>query len=250
MLKGKNAIVTGSARGIGKAIVENYAKNGANVWAFARTRTDEFVEFCANLEGKYGVWVKPVCFDLTDDEEMKRQIIKIHDEKQSVDILVNNAGISPEKNTIFQMTKFEDIENVMNVNFYAAMKLTQYILKFMIRQKSGNIINFSSVVALYGEPSQLAYSASKGAITSSTFKLASEYGRFGIRVNAIAPGLTNTDMIRFIQKEYQKRIIGETMLGRMAEPQEIANVALFLASDLSSYVTGQIIQVNGGLKVY
>jgi len=249
MLKGKNAIITGSARGIGKAMVERFAANGANIWAFARKESDDFNQYCHELELRYGVWIEPVYFDLLDDNEMKEKIKRIHSQKKSIDILVNNAGISPEKNTIFQMTKFEDINYVMNVNFLSAMKLTQYVLKFMIRQGSGSIINFSSVVALYGEPAQLAYAASKGALLSSTFKLASEYGRFGIRANAIAPGLTRTDMIEFIDSDYRQRLIEESMLGRMGEPNEVANVAVFLASDMSSYVSGQVIQVNGGLKI-
>lgn len=249
MLKGKNAIITGTNRGIGKALVEVFAENGANIWACSRKYSEEFELFCKEQAEKHSVEIEPLFFDMTDDEGMKNVIKKIHSEKKSVDILVNNAGMSPPKNTIFQMTKFEDIEEVMNVNFTSAMKLTQLVLKFMLRQKKGSIINFSSVVALYGEPSQLAYAASKGAITSATLKLASEYGGNNIRVNAIAPGPTNTDMLGFINSNFMDRLIGEIMLGRIAEPREIANVAAFLASDLSSFVTGQVIQVNGGLKL-
>ena len=249
MLKGKNAIVTGTNRGIGKAIVEVFAENGANIWACARKQTEEFEAFCKEQAEKNSVWIEPLYFDMTDDDGMRAAIKKIHSEKKPVDVLVNNAGISPEKNTIFQMTKFEDIEYVMNVNFTSAMKLTQYVLKFMLRQKKGSIVNFSSVVALYGEPAQLAYAASKGAIASATLKLASEYGGGNIRVNAIAPGPTQTDMLDFINPNYMDRLVGETMLGRIADPAEIANVAAFLASDLSSFVTGQVIQVNGGLKL-
>lgn len=249
ILKEKNAIITGCSRGIGKTIVECFAENGANVWACARKETPEFEKFCRYVASKWQVVVEPLYFDMTDDSSMKEIVKKIHSEKRTIDILVNNAGVSPEKNTIFQMTKFEDIDYVMNVNFTAAMKFTQYVLKFMLRQKKGNIINFSSIAALYGEPAQLAYAASKGAITSATLKLASEYGRQGIRVNAIAPGLTQTDMLRFIKSEYIDRLIEETMLGRIADPYEIANVAVFLASDLSSFITGQVIQVNGGLKI-
>lgn len=135
ILEGKNAIVTGCARGIGKAIVECFAENGANVWACARKETTEFEEFCRETSYKHNVNIEPLYFDMTDDLRMKDAVKKIHSEKRTVDILVNNAGISPEKNTIFQMTKFEDIDYVMNVNFTAAMKLTQYMLKFMIRQK-------------------------------------------------------------------------------------------------------------------
>lgn len=249
MLKGKNAIITGTNRGIGKALVEVFAENGANIWACARKKTEEFDLFCSQQSDKNGVDIEPLYFDMTDDAGMRDAVKKIHGEKRPVDILVNNAGISPEKNTIFQMTKFDDIEHVMNVNFISAMRLTQLILKFMLRQKKGSIVNFSSVVALYGDPAQLAYAASKGAIASATIKLASEYGGVNIRANAIAPGPTQTDMLGFINPDFMDRLIGETMLGRTAAPREIANVAAFLASDLSSFVTGQIIKVNGGLRV-
>lgn len=249
MLKRKNAIITGTNRGIGKALVEVFAENGANIWACARKQTEEFEIFCKEQAERNSVEIEPLYFDMTDDDGMIEAIKKIHSEKKPVDILVNNAGISPEKNTIFQMTKFDDIEYVMKVNFTSAMKLTQHILKFMLRQKRGSIVNLSSVVALYGDPSQLAYAASKGAIASATLKLASEYGGMNIRVNAIAPGLTRTDMLDFINPNYMDRLIGETMLGRIADPREIANTVAFLASDLSSFVTGQIIKVNGGLKL-
>lgn len=249
MLKGKNAIITGTNRGIGKALVEVFANNGANIWACARRDTEEFRLFCKEQAEKNNVEIEPLFFDITDYDSMKDAIKKIHAEKRTVDVLVNNAGISPEKNVNFQMTKFDDIEEVMNVNFISAMKLTQLVLKFMIRQKSGSIINFSSIVALYGEPSRVAYAASKGALASATLKLASEYGQYGIRANAVAPGPIKTDMLKFIEPEYLKRYIDETMLGRAAEPEEVANVVAFLASDYSSYITGQVIKVNGGIKL-
>lgn len=249
ILKEMNAIVTGCSRGIGKAIVECFAENGANVWACARKETLDFERFCKEISEKNCVFVKPLYFDMMDDTKMRDAVKQIHSEKMPVDILVNNAGISPEKNSIFQMTKFEDIAHVMDVNFMSAMKFTQMILKFMIRQKKGSIINFSSVAALYGEPAQLAYAASKGAMIGATLKLAAEYGRMGIRVNAVAPGLTQTDMLSFIKPAYIERLVEETMLGRISEPCETANVVAFLASDLSSYITGQVIQVNGGLKI-
>ena len=249
MLKGKNVIITGTNRGIGKAMVEVFAENGANIWACARKESEDFLNFCKTQAEKNSVEIEPLFFDMTDDCGMKEAIKRIHSEKKPVDILVNNAGISPDKNVNFQMTKFEDIAEVLNVNFMATMKLTQLVLKFMLRQKYGSIINFSSIVALYGEPARLAYAASKGAVASATLKLASEYGLQGIRVNAVAPGPIDTDMLKFIDEEYLKRYVGETMLGRVAAPREVANVVAFLGSDLSSYLTGQIIKVHGGLKL-
>ena len=167
---------------------------------------------------------------------------------ENVDILVNNAGVSA-VNRVFQMSTIQDISDVLNVNVVGTMSVTQKATKMMLRRKRGSVVNISSIVALYGEPSQVAYAASKGAIAAATKKLASEYGEMGIRVNAIAPGLTNTDMLDYITPEYLERIKGEIMLGRFGEPEEIANVAVFLGSDLSSYINGQIIEVSGGIKI-
>lgn len=252
ILQGKNAVVTGCSRGIGRAIVECFAENGANVWAHARKETAEFQEFCREVSCKNQVEVAPIYFDMTDDAGMKEAVKTIHQQKKwggGIDILVNNAGILSGTNAIFLMTKFEDVAQVMNVNFMAAMKFTQLVSKFMIRQKSGSIINISSVAGLYGHPGQWAYAASKSALIGATLTLASEYGGMGIRVNAVAPGLTRTAMADAPEADFRERMVQETMLGRLAEPREIANVAAFLASDLSSYVTGQVIQVNGGLKL-
>ncbi len=252
ILQGKNAVVTGCSRGIGRAIVECFAQNGANVWAHARKETAEFQEFCREVSRENQVEVVPIYFDMADDAGMKEAVKTIHQQKKwggRIDVLVNNAGILSGTNALFPMTKFEDVEHVMNVNFMAAMKLTQLVSKFMIRQKSGAIVNISSVAALYGHPGQWAYAASKSALINATLTLASEYGEKGIRVNAVAPGMVRTAMADAAKPDIKERFVQETMLGRLAEPREIANVAAFLASDLSSYVTGQVIQANGGLKL-
>ncbi len=248
MLTGKNAIITGCNRGIGKAMVDRFAYNGANIWACARTKTDEFESFCKEIAGRYDCWVKPIYFDLRDDVAIKEAFLEINKMHENVDILVNNAGVSA-VNRVFQMSTIQDISDVLNVNVVGTMSVTQKATKMMLRRKRGSVVNISSIVALYGEPSQVAYAASKGAIAAATKKLASEYGEMGIRVNAIAPGLTNTDMLDYITPEYLERIKGEIMLGRFGEPEEIANVAVFLGSDLSSYINGQILEVSGGIKI-
>ena len=248
MLKGKNAIITGCNRGIGKAMVARFAENGANIWACARTQTDEFEAYCREIADKNNVWVTPVYFDLRDENAIKGAFLEINKMHEDVDILVNNAGVSA-VNRVFQMSTMQDISDVINTNVIGTMSVTQKAIKMMLRRKKGSVVNISSIVALYGEPSQVAYAASKGAISSATKKLASEYGELGIRVNAIAPGLIKTDMMSYITPEYLERIRGEIMLGRFGEPEEIANVAAFLGSDLSSYINGQIIEVSGGLKI-
>lgn len=247
LLEGKNVILTGANRGIGKAVLKCFVENGANVWACVRKKNTAFEDVCENLSKRYRVWVKPVYFDLSDEVAMKAAVKSIKSEKQRIDILVNNAGVVPE-NRLFQMASFTEMQRVFDINFFATIKLTQTISKVMTRQKSGTIVNMSSIAALDGEPAQIEYVASKAAIAGATKKLASELGVFGIRVNAVAPGVTKTDMVQKMQPELLARMSEHTIMKRLAEPAEIANVILFLASDLSSYMTGQIVRVDGGLR--
>jgi len=247
LLTGMNAVVTGSNRGIGKAVVERFACHGANVWACARRPSDEFAAFCRALEKDFGVWVNPVYFDMTDVDAMKKALKEIRAEKLPVDILVNNAGIVPE-NRLFPMASPDEMERVFSVNFFAAMRLTQSVSKMMLRRKNGTIINMASIAALDGEPAQVEYAASKAALVGATKKLASELGQCGIRVNAIAPGVTETDMIASMQTELREKMTSDTILKRLAKPEEIADVAVFLASDLSRYMTGQVLRVDGGMR--
>lgn len=247
ILENKSTIVTGAAGGgIGKAIVQCFAEHGANVWVCDKEESDIFNQYCRDVSDKYNVIVKPLYFDLSGDE-LDNSIKKIRAFKRSVDILVNNAGIDG-GNLGFQMVNIEDIDHIIHVNFSASMRITQKILRLMIRQKKGSVINVSSISALYGEPAHVVYAASKGAMIAATKKLASEYGRFGIRVNAVAPGITQTSMKDKIPLELQNKIISETILGRLAEPKDIANVITFLASDMSAFITGEVIPICGGLQ--
>lgn len=250
ILKDKTAIVTGAAGGIGRAIVRCFAEHGANVWACDKNESDGFDSYCAEISEQFHVMIQPVYFDLLDDAPrgggVDELIKRIRASKMTADILVNNAGVGGGDRG-FQMVRMEDIEQTIRVNFLGAMKITQKVLRLMIRQKSGSVINVSSISALYGEPAHVGYAASKGALIAATKKLASEYGRFGIRVNAVAPGVANTAMKHNIPEAWQKKIISETILGRIAEPEDIANVIAFLASDMSSFITGEVIPVHGGL---
>lgn len=252
ILKNKTAIVTGAAGGIGRAIVRCFAEQGANVWACDKEESDSFNSYCADISDQFHVIIQPMYFDLLEknfpggggvDESIK----KIRASKASIDILVNNAGVDGGTSG-FQMVRIEDIEQIIHINFLGAMRITQKVLRLMIRQKSGSIINVSSISALYGEPAHVGYAASKGAMIAATKKLASEYGRFGIRVNAVAPGITNTIMRDKIPEDLQKRIISKTILGRIAEPEDIANVIAFLGSDMSAFITGEVIPIHGGLQ--
>lgn len=246
MLHGKNAIVTGARRGIGRSTVETFAKLGANIWACARKKDDTFENEMAFLSDKYGVSIWPIYFDLTNEDEIKVAVQSIHKQGFSVDILANIAGIADES-TAFQMTPLEKMRHVMDVNFFSATLLTQYISRLMIRQKNGSIINVSSVAALDGEPAQYEYAACKAAIIGGTRKLARELSVHNIRVNCVAPGITDTDMGALIEPELKNRILAKVIMNRAGKPEEIANVIAFLASDMSSYITGETIRVDGGM---
>lgn len=246
LLEDKWAVVTGSNRGIGKAILTKFAENGANILAHARKKTVEFEEYCNSLEQKYSVKVVPIYFDATESAEMKAAVKEIKDTTGQIDILVNNLG-TVNSIKLFQMTKMEEIHQEFDVNFFAQIEFTQYISRVMLRRKQGSIINISSCAAMDAYMGMLPYVSSKSALIGATRRLAIELGQTGIRVNSIAPGLTETDMAGQMQSELEKQTVERTIFKRMARPEEIANAVLFLASDLSSFVTGQVIRVDGGL---
>jgi|TARA_Y100000031_G_C8210659_1_gene380749 3-oxoacyl-[acyl-carrier protein] reductase len=246
LLKGKTVVLTGSNRGIGKAMLEVFAKNGANIWACVRKPDDNFTRDIAVLTEKTGVTISPVYFDLADVEQVKEGVKTIRSSKQSVDILVNNAGIN--YTSLLQMTPIDKMKDVFDINFFSQMLLTQYILKIMTRQMSGSIINLSSSAAIEGNEGRTAYASSKAAMICSTKVLARELSAYNIRVNAIAPGLTQTDMmVESTPEDALENTLQRICMKRVGRPEEIANVALFLSSDLSSYMTGQVLRVDGGM---
>jgi len=246
MLKGKNAIITGARTGIGKAIVELFARNGANIWACIRNPDPEFQNYAESLAAVNKVWIDTICMDLADETSVNTAAKEIMKKKKSIDILVNAAGTVGE-NRLFNMTRISEMRRVFEINFFSEILLIQNISRVMMKQKSGVIVNIASVAGIDGDPAQLEYSASKSAFINATKKLAIELGKDGIRVNAVAPGLTNTKMLDAMSQETEARTIDRTIMKRRAEPVEIANVVLFLASDMSSFITGQTLRVDGGM---
>lgn len=245
LLEGKNAIVTGTARGIGHKTVEVFAANGANVWACARKQTPEMDTYCKELSEKYGVEVKPVYFELTDRNAMKDAFKSIMAEKKPIDVLINNAGIT--YNALFQMSSEDKIKESFDINFTSPYLFSQYVIKLMLRAGQGSVVNISSTAAIDGNSGRSIYGATKASVWCASKSMAEELGPKGIRVNCIAPGITQTDMLSSMTEEVINETVMATDSQRAGEPVDIANAALFLASDLSSYITGQILRVDGGM---
>ncbi len=245
VLSGKNAIITGCARGIGEAMLESFAKHGANVWASARSLTPEFEARCAELASKYGVQIMPLCFDVTNKDEMKSAVKVVMKSDLKVNVLVNNAGIT--YNALHQLTAEAALRAQMEVNFIGPFLFTQNIVKLMLRHRSGSVINVASSAALDGNAGRAAYGASKAALLCATRALSREVGAQGVRANVIAPGITETGMISSMTESVIAETVASTDMRRMGVPTDIADVAVFLASDLSTYITGQVLRVDGGM---
>jgi len=244
LLEGKTAIITGANRGIGKAILELFAQHGAVVYAIAR-QENSLTSIIEELNKLYNNTVFPVYFDVTNIDFIKNLILRIKKEQGHLDCLVNNAGIM--KDALIGMISQEDIESTFNVNVFSNINFIQYATKLMKKQNSGSIINITSVVASKGSVGQLVYSSSKGAVISLTKSASKELSPYKIRVNAIAPGMIETDLIKTLSEETIAKSIKNIPLGRLGTVYEIANSALFLASDMSEYITGQIIGVDGAI---
>ena len=245
ILKNKLALITGSNRGIGLAILKKFSDNGADIIACARSKDANFEKVISDISQKCKNKITPVYFDLTKEEEIKTGVEKINAMSNKIEIIVNNAGVN--QVSLFQMTTIKKIKEIFDINFFSHLSLTQKLMKTMIKNKKGSIINISSNAADQCDAGRSAYASSKAALIAFTKVLSKELGNFNIRVNSIAPGLTKTNMMsEGISKKIIDEAIQRVALKRAAEPEEIANVATFLASDLSSYISGELIYVTGG----
>ena len=246
LLTGKTAIITGAARGIGKAIALKFASEGANI-AFTDLVIDENGK---NMEAEiaaFGVKVKGYASNAASFEDTAKVVEQIHADFGSIDVLVNNAGIT--KDGLMMRMSEGQWDAVINVNLKSAFNFIHACTPIMMRQRSGNIINMASVVGVHGNAGQCNYSASKAGLIGLAKSIAQELGSRGIRANAIAPGFIITDMTAQLSEEVKAEWNKRIPLRRGGTPEDVANIALFLASDMSSYVSGQVIQVDGGMNM-
>lgn len=246
LLKNKNAVVTGCNRGIGKEILETFSSNGANVFACVRNSDNNFINYVKELEKKFNNKIFIIDLDLSDTESIKNAANEILSKEKSIDILINNAGII--HTALFQMTPEVKLKEIFDINFFSQTVFTQYILKSMIKNKTGSILYISSSSAIDSNKGRSAYSSAKAALITQAKTLSKEVGPYNIRVNTIAPGLTDTDMMKQnTDKKTIEQVTSEISLKRIGLPNEIAKAALFLSSDYSSYITGQVLRVDGGM---
>lgn len=244
LLENKKALVTGSSRGIGRKIVETFLANGAEVWGMCTKESKGKAELEA-FASEHNTKFHEFYADAGNAEVLTGAVKAVLQESGGFDILVNNAGIT--KDTLSFRMKKEDWDSVIAVNLTSAFLTGQIISNDMIRRRSGSIINMASIVGIHGGAGQVNYSASKGGLIAYSKSLAKEVGSRGVRVNCIAPGFIDTDMTQAVNEELRKGWVEAIPLKRAGKTEDVANAALFLASDLSTYITGQVIGVDGGM---
>jgi 3-oxoacyl-[acyl-carrier protein] reductase len=245
LLEGKNALITGGSRGIGKAIAIAFAREGANV-AFTDIRKDEIMEETEKELRSMGIKAFGYASDASSFEDSERVVDEVAREFGRIDILINNAGITRD-NLLMRMTEM-DWDLVIKVNLKSVFNLTKAVQKYMLKQRFGSIVNMSSVVGVSGNAGQSNYSASKAGLIGFTKSIAQELGSRNIRCNAIAPGFIETDMTAKLPEDVRKAWAEQIPLRRGGKPEDVAKACVFLASDLSEYITGQVLNVCGGMN--
>lgn len=247
MVQGKNIVVTGCLQGIGKETLGVLAANGANVFACSYKQTDEFENYCRELEAKYGVKVWPIYFDMMNNDSIKEGARAIQSQKVEIHGLVNIAGIN--KDAFFNMVTYQDMLDTFQVNFFSQIIFTQYIVKLMQRNRTkGSVAFTSSITALDGNEAQTSYGASKAALIGAMRTMALELGKTGIRVNAVAPGVIKTPMTDALDQSVIDKKVKVMDMPRLGTSEEVADLFMYLMSDYSSHISGQVIRVDGGIR--
>lgn len=246
LLKNKTAVITGCNRGIGFSILELFSKNGANIVACIRKKDEDFENKVNQLSKQYKNTIDIILLNLEHEKEIEKAFNEIKNLNVKIDILINNAGIN--QISLFQMTPLEKIRSVFEINFFSAVSFTQKILKLITKNNYSKIINISSNAAKLNSAGRSAYASSKAALISFTKVLSKELGNTKICVNAIAPGLVETDMMKNTSEKIKDEILNNTPLKKAASPEDVANAALFLSSNSSNHITGETIFVTGGYE--
>tara|TARA_B100001964_G_C14036615_1_gene510713 strand:- start:128 stop:871 length:744 start_codon:yes stop_codon:yes gene_type:complete len=247
MLSDKVAVITGCNRGIGLRTLELFSENKAEIFACVRDISNEFLEKIKNIQDKYKNKIFPIKFDLTDKGIISESVKQINSYDRNINIIVNNAAII--HNKLFQLTKIEEFQKTFEINFFNQIFFVQGLLRNISKTKNGSIIFLSSSAAQDGNIGRAAYSSSKAALSAFSKVLSRELGPSKIRVNSISPGLTQTDMmINSTDKVYLENIVKEIPLKKIGDTLDISKLILFLSSDLSNYITGQDLRIDGGLK--
>lgn len=240
----KTVLITGCNRGLGLAILQKYAINGYNVIACIRKENVEFSAICKDFEENNNIKITPIYFELTDASQIESAISSIEEMGCSIDVLINNAGINVMKPLLY--TEYEDLQKSFQINYFAPVLITKFVSHIMMRQGYGSIINVTSMGSLGHQAGGAIYDASKAALNQLTITAAQELAPFGIRVNAVACGPIKTDMFTSMPEKVQKKLTKATAMGRAAEIHEIVDFIYTLSSEQTSYITGQIIRVDGG----
>jgi len=244
-LEDKVAIVTGGSRGIGKQICLRLAREGAKIAIFDIEEAS-LKEVAAQIKD-IGSEVLPLGVDISNFEKVDRAVKKVIDRFERTDILVNNAGVNEDK--LLLRMREEDWDKVLQVNLKGTFNCLRAVIRTMVKQREGRVINISSVIGLRGNIGQANYAASKAGIIGLTKSVAKEVGRYGITVNAIAPGFIDTSMTEKLQEKEKEKFISQIPAGRMGKPEEVANLVSFLASDEAGYITGEVIKIDGGMAI-
>jgi 3-oxoacyl-[acyl-carrier protein] reductase len=246
LLTDKYTMITGASKGIGSAVAEVFAQNGSNLFLLSRN-IEKLKESKTRLESMYPIRVYIYQLDIRNIEEIKETVNLIKKEKIHLDVLVNNAGIMSD--AVLQVIKPETVNDIYATNVFGAFYLTQMTLPLFLKKRKGSIVNISSIIGTHGNIGQSVYGSSKSALIGFTKSISKELAPLNIRVNAIAPGFIDTDMIRNVDERFYKKNIESIGMKRIGKPEDVANAALFLASDLSEYITGQVIGVDGGMII-
>jgi len=242
MLKGKTALITGSNGGIGKTITKLFLKNEAKVICLIRKSDKKF----KNYIKAYSKNVTIIESDLTDEINLKKQIEKIFSKNKKLDILINNAGIA--SGSIIEMTSQKNLKEVFNINFFSQIRITQLVLKYLKNSKKASIINIGSISAKIADRGTLAYGCSKVALMHATKIMANEFSNYRIKVNGVCPNATNTKMLKKMDPKYKDLHISRSFMKKICEPLDVANLILYLSSNNSEYINGQIIFMDGGME--